>query len=435
MSKKNILLAITNGIWLIDAQTAEQLGPHVASVLAGEKFWNDKHKASHEILIVEPNNSYFSNSSNSAKAGSIAIINISGPIMKYDNCGDPGSQTYEGLIQQAASNPNIIGIILTIDSGGGTVAGTQSLATVIKSIDKPTVTLAEDLMCSAAYWIGSSSDYILANSDTARIGSIGTMISFSDMQPVWEAMGAKFHEVYATASTAKNADIADARKGNYENLIKNTLDPLNNVFMNSVKANRGDKLNTDKTLNGQVYTASDALKYGLIDGIGNLQDAIAKINELASGETTPTQTHKTENQINMKKITLMASHAALIALCGASISAGETSVDVELTDELLTSLNAKLTDAETTAIALVTANEKITAAEKKATDAEAKVTVTADALKLAEAKIITLENPGSTITTSTSTVENTGDDGKVSYRTVADDALAKAKAAIPTEFV
>lgn len=435
MSKKNILLAITNGIWLIDTQTAEQLGPHVASVLAGEKFWNDKHKASHEILIVEPNNSFFSNSSSSAKSGSIAVINISGPIMKYDNCGDPGSQTYEGLIQQAGSNPNIKGLIFTIDSGGGTVAGTQSLANVIKSIDKPTVTLVEDLMCSAAYWIGSSADYILANTDTARIGSIGTMISFSDMQPVWEAQGAKFHEVYATASTAKNSDIADARKGKYDNLIKNTLDPLNNVFMDSVKANRGDKLVADKTLNGQVYTASDATKYGLIDGIGNLQDAINKINELASGEITPTQTHKTENQINMKKITLMASHFALIALCGASISAGEPSVDVELTEELMNKLNTALATADENKSALVTAQEKLVAAEKIATDAEAKVTAAADALKLAEAKISTLENPGATVIVSNKTVEETGDDTKANYRTTADDALAKAKASIPNEFV
>lgn len=424
MSKKNILLAITNGLWLIDLRSAEQLGPNIASLLSGKEFWNEKHKANHEFIVVGAGEtgSYFSDSLSKAKAGSIAIIPISGPIMKYDNCGDPGSKTYEDLVKQADANPNITGIIFQIDSGGGEVAGTQSLASVIKSVSKPTVTLAEDLMASAAYWIGSSTDFIFANTDTTMVGSIGTMISFTDMRPVWQAQGVVFHDVYASDSTLKNNDYHEALKGNYDPIQKNVLNPLNAVFTSSVKSNRGDKLNADMTLKGQMYTAKDALKYGLIDGIGNLSDAINKINDLASGDSKTRSTAKTENQINMKKITLMASHAALLALCGATISAGETSVDVELNDELLGKINASLDAAAKATADLATANEKVTAAEQKSKDEEAKATKAVNDLTTAEAKIRTLETAGSTKVVTTTAVEETTKEVK------ADDILTPADA-------
>lgn len=439
MSKKNILLAITNAYWFIDVQSAEQLGHNVAAVLSGKDFWNEKHKASSEFLIIEPKSSlsaggsYLSDSLKSAKSGSIAVIDINGPIMKYDNCGDAGSKTFEDLVKQADANPNIIGIIFPIASGGGEVAGTQSLAQVIKNVSKPTVTIAEDIMASAAYWIGSSTDFIFANTGTAQIGSIGTMASFKDMRPMWEAQGIKFHEIYASASTSKNSDYTEALLGNYDPIIKNILNPLNQEFMNAVKANRGDKLNADMTLKGQMYTANDALKYGLIDAIGNLQDAVVKINELASGEVVLTQTHKTENQINMKKITLLASHAFLIALSGASISAGETSVEVDA-DDLLGKVNAALATSAEVKTSLDAVTEKLTAAEQKATDAEAKATTSANALTTAEAKIRSLETAGSTSATSTATIEKLEADAKVSYRTAADDELAEKKAKMQTEF-
>lgn len=433
MSKKNILLAITNAYWFIDVHSAEQLGHNVASVLSGKYFWNEKHKASAEFLIIEPKGSltgsYLSDSLKSAKAGSIAVIDINGPIMKHDNCGDAGSKTFEELVKQADANPNITGIIFQVASGGGEVAGTQSLANVIKNVSKPTVCVAEDIMASAAYWIGSSTDFIFANTGTAQIGSIGTMASFKDMRPMWEAQGVKFHEIYASASTAKNTDYTEALGGNYDPIIKNILNPLNQEFMNAVKANRGDKLNTEMTLKGQMYTANDALKYGLIDAIGNLQDAIVKINQLASGELVLTQTHKTENQINMKKITLLASHAALLALCGVSISAGETSVEVDA-DDLLTKVNAALSTSVEAKTSLDAVTEKLTVAEQKATDAEAKATTSANALGTAEAKIRSLETAGNTNASSTATTEKLDTAEKVSYHTTADDDLARAKKAV-----
>lgn len=415
MSKKNILLAITQGLWLIDSQSAQNLGEQVASVLKGEKFWDQDHKSDAEFTIVssEKADTYITSDASSVKNKAVAIVDISGPIIKYDNCGDPGSKTIGNIIKNLNANPNISGIVLVIDSPGGSVAGTQELAEIIAACSKPVVSLAQDLMASAAYWIGSAADFIFANNETTRIGSIGTMLSFADAQPLWEAKGVVFHEIYATASTEKNKEFAEARKKNYEGIIKSTLDPLNNVFLSSVKASRGDKLKQEVTLNGQVYVAAEALKHGLIDAIGTLDDAIAKVHELAQQSSTQIQSQS--QNTDMKKITLLASMAFLASALGVTFAANETSKEVELTDDLLGKLNAALEEGTKASEKLATA-ETAFQSEKDAHAATSKELVD---LKAA--------NPGITTTVKEGNdeIESSGDD---EFLTSVDKERAELKA-------
>ena len=432
LNTKNILLAITNGYWFIDIQSAEQLGHNVAAVLAGKDFWTDKHKAEAEFTIIADSGPYISKTLNGAKAGSIAVINIDGPIMKYDNCGDPGSQSLEQLVKSADANPNIIGLILKISSGGGEVSGTQSLSNVVKAFSKPKIAVAEDLMGSAAYWIGCNCDYIFANTETTMIGSIGGMWTFKDMRPLWKAQGIIVHEIYADQSSEKNADFKAALDNNYEPLKKNLLNPLTEVFINNVKSNRSGKLDEKKTLNGQMYTANDALKYGLIDEIGGLDAAINKINQLASGDisvqanSSLPQTSQTQDK--MKKVTLMvASMSAIIAMAGVTPKADETSVEVELTDDLLASINSAITDGaqsrtdlDTATSALVTATETVTA------NATEIASLKADN-KILAAKVSTLSNAGATITKKEGDDEIPEGESENDYTTESDVKLAEYK--------
>jgi capsid assembly protease len=415
VSKKNIFLAITNGLWLIDELSAQQLGPQVASILTGEKFWSEDRKAELEVMIVssgEKSESYYSSSASKASKGSVAILTFSGPIMKDDNCGEPGTKSFINMLSSLENNPNITGVVLVFDSPGGTVAGTQAFADKIKSFSKPTVTLAEDLMASAAYWAGSSSKFVFANNSTTRIGSIGTMLGFADMQPYWEKKGVVFHEIYATASTRKNQDFAEARKRKYEAIKAGTLDPLNDEFLAAVISNRGEKLDKEKTLSGTVYLAAEALKYGLIDGIGNLQDAINKVYELAGESNTDEQ--KNSQQTNMKKVTLTAAHAALLAVCGVSLAAGQDSVEVDV-DALNAAVAKQSSDLATANTEAGNAKEKVTTAEDRATKAEK---------DLADLKA---GSAGAT-TTSTEKVDEVTSEEKENYHSIADEELARIKA-------
>jgi signal peptide peptidase SppA len=218
--------------------------------------------------------------------GEVQLVRIEGPVMKYSYCGSLGMEQLQQGIRAANADPTIKSIVLLIDSPGGTVDGTHNLAREVKASKKPVVSFVNGMMCSAAYWIGSSASEIIAddanNGYNATIGSIGTMAMWKDKSKAEEAAGIKTHIVFATKSKRKGAFSQEANSGNYERLITE-LDNLNETFLSSVKQNRGSRLKMEEedVLEGDVYDAKAALKHGLIDKIGNLQYAIKRSLQLA----------------------------------------------------------------------------------------------------------------------------------------------------------
>ena len=185
-----------------------------------------------------------------------------------------------------------------MDSPGGQVTGTDLLADAIKNSTTPIVAYIEGMAASAAYWIISGASKIIASSDLDRIGSIGTMLMVEDLQPSMEALGVKFHEVYATLSVDKNKDINEVLDGNYEPYQKNVLDVINSKFLTSVKTNRPAV--DDSTLTGKIYFAPQAIALGLIDEIGSLDYAISISSDLSPVPIELSKENETNNQQNMK---------------------------------------------------------------------------------------------------------------------------------------
>lgn len=224
-------------------------------------------------------------------SGPVQVVNICGPIAKYDMCGSAGSQTLQMAIRSAIADNSIAAIVLVVDSPGGQVDGTENLASEIKSSNKPVVTFVDGMMCSAAYWIGSASTEIFAdkanNGFNATIGSIGTMCSWKDATKSQEAQGITTHTVYADASTDKNQTFAKANQGDYTDL-KQQLNNINDTFLAAVQSNRMGKIDTAKenVLSGKTYDARQAIKHGLIDRMGTFQQAVSRAYFLSKNKTS-----------------------------------------------------------------------------------------------------------------------------------------------------
>lgn len=281
-----------------------------------------------------------------APKGSIAVIDIQGALMKNDQyCGPAGMESIGAWIKAADANQNIDGIILKVDSPGGTVDGTEELGNIIKGTKKPIVGFINGTMASAAYWIGSATDTLIANGATAHIGSIGAMMSFADVQPALEKAGVKFHEVYSSLSGDKNKGFRDARQGDYTDIIGNTLDPLAQMFTDTVNKNRTGKLSTkENVLTGKMYFAKDAKKFGLIDSIGTMDDAINFIR-------TNSSTTKKKNMSAIKQRT------HLNATLGITENHASTDEGVFLQDSELDTIEASMAASAT----LQSENARLTA--------------------------------------------------------------------------
>jgi signal peptide peptidase SppA len=264
---------IINGVWLIDPDYANNYLPLVAAFMRGERF-DSSVRETESFVSVYHNETVCSDGE--IPLNSVAVINISGAITKYDqDCGPSGMISKSNVLRKFFLNDNVKGVILKIDSGGGEGNAMRVMQDAIIDRNKPVIAFIDDLACSAAYGIASGCDVIVANSSTARVGSIGTYITVSDYTKYWEQQGIRLIDVYASQSKDKNSAYYEALKGNLEP-IRAIADRYNSDFIETVKLNRSEKLAEDinSWSTGKVFFADEALKIGLIDSIDSFKNTL-----------------------------------------------------------------------------------------------------------------------------------------------------------------
>lgn len=418
--------------WAIDERYALASGNIIAGLFAGneidvsDKAIENENAKPYAISIdALSGNKRRVSVYDEAAPGSVAVIPVRGPLMKddEDNCGEmnAGMATLASRVKEADNHPNISSTILYIDSPGGTVDGTQAFADAIKATVKPVVAFVDGLMASAAMWIGSAADHIIAENTTTEIGSIGVMVSFIDMRPMWEKEGVKFHSILSDLSADKNKEFYDALQGNYDRIKEDSLNPLAQIFIDTIKENRAGKATDEDVFTGKVYFAPDALKKGLIDEIGSFDTAVERSFELyekkrieksgtsASVETdTIVQLSKPNNE--MKNLAVLC---ALLGVASFEATSDGVFLSVEQAEAIedrlaeMAALEQSNTESEkqvqTSASDLSAANERISELETELV--EARKLPGADS-----AKAISETDPGKTESTGEKPVVQEGDD-------------------------
>lgn len=195
------------------------------------------------------------------------------------------SKQLQRNILAAESNPNISGHFFHISSGGGEAWYLDQLAKTIRETTKPRRGFMEKICGSAGYYIASQTEFISAATPFDLVGCMGTMISFMDIQPMFEKWGMKFIEEYANNSDLKNKKYNDLRTGKPEQFINEELDPLRDQFVADVKLCRPTiaALPEDHpVLRGETYYADKAIENGLIDIIEPFDAALERAYEAAT---------------------------------------------------------------------------------------------------------------------------------------------------------
>ena len=233
----------------------------------------------------------------------IGIINLNGAITKNGGRSTNGTKQMSNAMLQMSKDNRVKGFIIKTDSGGGSSAAVQLMIDAINTTKaiKPVYALVEKggMAGSAAYGIISASTKIYSESEMNIVGSVGTMIRFSGTpHGNVDSNGEKTVVLYATKSTAKNKAFEEAINGdNYELLINELLDPINENFINSVLANR-PQLEGTSFDNGHTVFSKDAIGT-FIDGIASFDEVV---NMILSDTTTGVNTNQNNNS-NSKKMT------------------------------------------------------------------------------------------------------------------------------------
>lgn len=329
----------------------------------------------------------------------MAVINLCGVMLREDSCFSLGTESLARLTQEAYNHPNISALVKVISSGGGQVNGTEHYASVLGASPKPVVTFVKDMMASAAYWVGSKAQHIMLESKTAMIGSIGTQFEMDDNTDYLASIGKRRVRVKATASSDKNAATEQALSGNYAPLREQMLDPLNDVFLSSVRAARPNV--AEDALTGKMYVGQAAIDAGLADSFGTLQEAIALAKELA--DTSKVQQSKTDMNLFGKKFAALTALATASAITAEQLSAANAELEANgitgatlVSAEELTALNSENGELRTQ---LEAAQQELANSATAATDAANRISQLEADLQEAEQKIATYgSQPGATPT-------------------------------------
>lgn len=227
------------------------------------------------------------------KTGRVAQISVVGSISRRSSIWSEwfGGASVDGLIaalRNVAADPDVKTVLLNIDSPGGTVDGLPELAAEIRTLreSKHVVALANSLAASAAYWIASQADEIVATPE-ALIGSIGVFTLHVDWSAYNERVGIK--PTYIAAGkykTEANPDqpLDDEARDYLQTLVEEAY----SLFVADVAKGRGVSAATVRSDygEGRVLTAKDAKAAGLIDRVAGYHETIARLTGVKA-ETDP----------------------------------------------------------------------------------------------------------------------------------------------------
>ena len=213
-----------------------------------------------------------------AKADKIAIIYANGQII--DGEGDDstiGSITLSKAIREARENKKVKAIVMRVNSPGGSALASEVIRREVElaKAEKPFIISMGSYAASGGYWISSEGDYIFAD-PTTLTGSIGVFGTFPNAKKFLnETVGLTFDVV----KTNKNADfgnvtepLTDYQKAMLQKYVGNTY----NDFTALVARTRNLRQSyVDSIGQGRVWAGADAIGLGLVDELGNLDDAIA----------------------------------------------------------------------------------------------------------------------------------------------------------------
>jgi ClpP class serine protease len=364
-----ILRALTGSPWLIHPDEVATYYSLVQALMQGKPVAETQEQPKIQVMaaaanVVQPYYADFSDTE--IPKGSTALIPVSGPILKpvHFYRGWASSQLITQYVKQANANPNISHILFVIDSPGGMVDGTQTAAQAIAASEKPTLAFVDDGMAaSAAYWLASAADEVWVSQQTDRVGSIGAYRTFMDASKYFEKLGVKVEDVYADQSSEKNQDYREAMKGNYKPMKEKVLNRMVDAFISAVKEYRGNRLNmkAGDPFKGATYMAEEALKIGLIDKVGTIEEALSYLQSKTNKLT------KTESSMSLKNWFAKGGDEKTVAVDASELA--ELKADMQSAQKELETAQATSTDLAKKNAELAKQLEEAQASEKTAQEA------------------------------------------------------------------
>lgn len=217
----------------------------------------------------------FSSSGVSYSKDHVAIINVNGEISSN---GPVNVQNIIPHIEKAINNDSCLGIILKINSPGGSATQSKIIFDEINKFkkinDKKIYTVIEDVGASGGYYIAASGDMIFANASSI-VGSIGVRLDSFNVSSLMEKLGIE-SQVISSGNDKTMLDPFNKLTEKHRLHLKTLLASIHNQFISDIQKSRSSKIDENNVFTGLFWTGTEALKIGLIDEIASIYDVNEK---------------------------------------------------------------------------------------------------------------------------------------------------------------
>ncbi|MBB6013715.1 protease-4 [Aquamicrobium lusatiense] len=198
----------------------------------------------------------------------IAKVRITGTITQDDKLLE--------RLEKIRKSPRVAGVIVQIDSPGGTTTGGESIYEAVRKIaaEKPVVAEVGTLAASAGYMIASATDHIVAR-QSSIVGSIGVLIQYPDVTGLMDKIGIKLEEVKSSplkASPSPFKPTNEEERAMVRRLIMDSYDWFVDIVANRRSMTREQAL---ALADGSIFTGRQGLQNKLVDALGGEEEAVA----------------------------------------------------------------------------------------------------------------------------------------------------------------
>ncbi|EBX9171908.1 signal peptide peptidase A [Salmonella enterica subsp. enterica serovar Kandla] len=215
--------------------------------------------------------------------GTIAVIFANGAIMDGEETpGNIGGDTTASQIRDARLDPKVKAIVLRVNSPGGSVNASEVIRAELaaaRAAGKPVVVSMGGMAASGGYWISTPANYIVASPSTLT-GSIGIFGVINTVENSLSSIGV--HSDGVSTSPLADISMTKALSPEVQQMMQLSIEYGYKRFITLVAdARKRTPEQIDKIAQGHVWTGEDAKANGLVDSLGDFDDAVAKAAELA----------------------------------------------------------------------------------------------------------------------------------------------------------
>lgn len=273
------------------------------------------------------------------KGDHIARIPITGVIVTDQKILD--------MIKKIKDDDSVKGVILNINSPGGTTSGSEDLFLALKELGekKPMVSFINGIGASGSYIAAMSSDYIIAR-ETSIVGSIGVIMQYPNVYKFLNTIGVEFESIKSSPLKAEPSGTAptppEARQA-MQNMISDSYD----WFKNLVSQRRGLKGKALEVVSdGRVFSGKKSLELKLINALGSEKDAVSWL-ETEKKVTKGLTIKEWKPEKDTPKLSILGLTASGLQLLGfdslsQSLKTADTTKDISQLDGVLAIWNPSL---------------------------------------------------------------------------------------------